>query len=70
MGETGLFYHLPSSQHGGSGNVAFADGHVESHRWRSPDTVAASLADGANHFRYFPGNPDLKWLQEHATIAK
>lgn len=70
MGETGLFYHLPSAQHGGSGNVAFADGHVESHRWRSPDTVAASLADGANHFRYFPGNPDLKWLQERATIAK
>ena len=28
------------------------------------------VADGANHFRYFPGNPDLKWLQEHATIAK
>ena len=57
MGDTGLFYHLPSAQHGGSGNVAFADGHVESHRWLSPDTVAASLADGANHFRYFPGMP-------------
>ena len=70
MGDTGLFYHLPSAEHSGWGNVAFADGHVESHRWRSPDTVTASRTDGANHFRFFAGNPDLKWLQEHATIPR
>ena len=69
-GNTGLFYHLPSAEHEGGGNVAFADGHVESHRWQSAETVSESRVEGANHFRFFPGNPDLKWLQDHATIAR
>ncbi len=69
-GNTGLFYHFPSAEHENSGNVAFADGHVESHRWMSQDTIRESRIDGANHFRFFPGNPDLLWLQQHATIAR
>ncbi|HTH49308.1 MAG TPA: prepilin-type N-terminal cleavage/methylation domain-containing protein [Candidatus Limnocylindria bacterium] len=69
-GDSGLFYHFPSAEHAGGGNVAFADGHVEGHRWRSPDTIRESRIDGENHFRFFPGNPDLKWLQDHATIRQ
>ncbi len=69
-GDTGWFYHFPSGEHRGGGNVAFADGHVEGHRWVSPDTVRESRLEGANHFRFFPGNPDLKWLQDHATIRR
>src|SRR4030095_11234095 len=29
-----FFYHFPSSEHSRSGVVSFADGHVESPRWR------------------------------------
>ena len=33
-----FFYHRPSVEHNHLGNVAFADGHVESHRWTDPQT--------------------------------
>jgi prepilin-type N-terminal cleavage/methylation domain-containing protein/prepilin-type processing-associated H-X9-DG protein len=70
MGDTGWFYHLPSVEHSGSGVLTFADGHAESHRWTEADTKSASRSDGGNHFRYFPGNRDLKWLQDHAAVLK
>ena len=72
MGDTGWFYHLPSGEHANSGVLTFADGHAESHRWRAPDTLDASRhTDSAgSHFRFFPGNVDLIWLQEHATVPK
>ena len=70
MGDTGWFYHLPSVEHTGSGVLAFADGHVETHRWLEADTKSASRSDGGNHFRFFPGNRDLKWLQDHASALK
>jgi hypothetical protein len=54
--------------------VAFADGHVEAHRWRDPSTIQYAR-DGGNsdggHFAFVnPSNPDLVWLQEHASIPK
>jgi len=27
---------IPTDRHNGSGNFSFADGHVESHRWKAP----------------------------------
>jgi len=70
MGDTGWFYHLPSAEHAGSGVLAFADGHAESHRWLDRQTVTASRNDGANHFRFFPGNADLIWLQDRASVRR
>jgi hypothetical protein len=68
--------------------VAFADGHVESHRWISsqtwdlahtvtatgpspdPNWLYSGGGDG-DHIRIISGtNPDLVWLQQHATVLK
>jgi prepilin-type N-terminal cleavage/methylation domain-containing protein/prepilin-type processing-associated H-X9-DG protein len=50
----------PLHQHGGV--MAFADGHVEPHRWRDPRTWTAPRDDAV-----MPGDLDVLWLQEHGT---
>jgi len=74
MGGSGWFWHRPTVEHEKSGTLAFADGHAETRLWRDPETIVAArdggLADGA-HFKFVSAaNPDLKWLQDHATAKK
>lgn len=60
----------PASNHGGSGGLAFADGHAELHKWKTPKvlnipppgTITPYLGDSA------PNNIDCHWLQEHASV--
>jgi prepilin-type processing-associated H-X9-DG protein len=68
----GFFFHRPSVEHDHLGNVAFADGHVESHRWTnpqtwnlahtttavgpSPDWLYSSGAPDGDHSRIIPGS--------------
>lgn len=71
-GNSGLLYHRPSAEHNRSGSFAFADGHVESHRWREAATVTAAKDGGTGgdggHFTFVsPNNPDLLWLKEHGS---
>ena len=63
--------HYPSSLHGKSGVVSFADGHVESHRWVDERTMRKfpNTMD-FYHWYHLPGNADLTWLQEHSTLAE
>jgi len=70
MGDSGWFYHRPSTEHRGYGVLAFADGHVETHRWRDPKTRELSAGGESGHFIFMAGNPDLKWLQDHASPLK
>ena len=74
MGNNGWFWHRPTIEHDNSGTIAFADGHVDVHRWRDPDTLKAARdggnADGAHFTFVSPNNPDLLWLQDHATVRK
>jgi prepilin-type N-terminal cleavage/methylation domain-containing protein/prepilin-type processing-associated H-X9-DG protein len=74
MGGSGLFWHRPSVEHENFGTIAFADGHVEAHRWRDPNTHRLArdggISDGAHFSFVSPDNPDLKWLQDHATVRK
>jgi prepilin-type N-terminal cleavage/methylation domain-containing protein/prepilin-type processing-associated H-X9-DG protein len=74
MGNSGWFWHRPSVEHFGSGVLAFADGHVEAHRWRDPETLKAARDGGAgdgSHFTFVsPNNSDLIWLQDHATARR
>jgi prepilin-type N-terminal cleavage/methylation domain-containing protein/prepilin-type processing-associated H-X9-DG protein len=67
---TGLFYHLPSSEHGGGGVTGFADGHVETPRWRDPRTREEGSGEWIpDHWTlYHPGSVDLRWLQERSTV--
>jgi prepilin-type processing-associated H-X9-DG protein len=70
--DTILYYHLPSAQHDRAGVVTFADGHVEGHRWVEEKTIqkARNTQWITDHFNFEPGNRDLKWLQEHASVRR
>ena len=64
------FYHRPSTEHRRSGVLAFADGHVEARRWMDPQTQDIAQSGDGDHFHSTPGNRDLKWLREHASVLK
>ena len=70
--DTILYYHLPSAQHDRGGVVTFADGHIEGHRWVEQKTLQKALNTQwiTDHFNFEPGNRDLKWLSEHASVRK
>jgi len=53
----------PNTAHGGhSASLAFADGHVERHRWRDARTMKAPRDDAT-----MPGNRDILRMQRHGT---
>jgi prepilin-type N-terminal cleavage/methylation domain-containing protein/prepilin-type processing-associated H-X9-DG protein len=65
----------PASAHGGSGSLAFADGHCEIKRWYSSDILKipppnvvspfpTPVVDSVNAKR------DIRWLQERASIKE
>jgi prepilin-type N-terminal cleavage/methylation domain-containing protein/prepilin-type processing-associated H-X9-DG protein len=68
----GLFYHLPSAEHRGAGVVSFADGHVTSKRWLDPVTSRLAREKWIpNHIALqFPGNLDLDWIRQRASVRK
>jgi prepilin-type processing-associated H-X9-DG protein/prepilin-type N-terminal cleavage/methylation domain-containing protein len=55
---TYVFFHRPSVEHDRGGNVAFADGHVEFHRWTNPQTWALAHTLSVN-----APSPDPNWLR-------
>jgi prepilin-type processing-associated H-X9-DG protein len=65
------FWDLPGFYHNGSGNFAFADGHSELKRWLDPRTTPP-IKPGIGYPDRFnsPNNPDIAWLQDHATRPK
>jgi len=65
------FFHYPATHHNRSGVIAFADGHVETHRWRDKRTfVTAPLGQKIGHDIPSPGNADLAWIRERTTVRK
>ena len=58
----------PGSYHNGAGNLSFADGHVESHRWLDPRTKPPLIPNRpiprTVEGNPCPGNPDVGWIQE------
>jgi prepilin-type N-terminal cleavage/methylation domain-containing protein/prepilin-type processing-associated H-X9-DG protein len=52
----------PEALHRGSGNLNFADGHAESHRWLDARTLNPPRNDAS-----MPGSKDVLWLELHAT---
>jgi prepilin-type N-terminal cleavage/methylation domain-containing protein/prepilin-type processing-associated H-X9-DG protein len=68
--------NIPANYHGGSGEVTFADGHVEMHKWLK--LPGAPLPAGVQFWppgakeNFVPcglNNPDLSWLQYHASYS-
>ena len=52
----------PEVLHDGSGNLGFAEGHVESHRWLDARTLNPPRDDAIS-----PTNRDVLWLEQHGT---
>jgi prepilin-type N-terminal cleavage/methylation domain-containing protein/prepilin-type processing-associated H-X9-DG protein len=64
--------HLPSDLHRQGGVLAFADGHVEPHRWTDARTML-HLAGGTEYIPHgtaSPNNADLAWIAARTTSIK
>ncbi len=69
-GSSARLVNYPASYHSGAGNLAFADGHGESHRWRDPRTNPPMTPGVHLPPTASPNNSDLAWLQDHSTGPK
>jgi prepilin-type processing-associated H-X9-DG protein len=62
------FWDLPGFYHNGSGNLSYTDGHSELKRWLDPRTTPPIKPGIGYPDKYnSPNNPDVAWLQDHAT---
>jgi prepilin-type N-terminal cleavage/methylation domain-containing protein len=61
--------HMPSDMHGNLGVVAFADSHVEVHKWVDPRTTIGIPTGGGyiQHGLTSYNNPDLQWIVQRTT---
>jgi len=60
--QTWILRDQPAVLHGRAGNLAFGDGHVETHRWQAFEAANPNRDD-----QPAPNNRDLLWLQQHGT---
>jgi prepilin-type processing-associated H-X9-DG protein len=61
---------LPASYHKGAANLAFADGHLETHKWRFASTQPPARPDAA-HLPFpvpLAERADYDWLMERTTL--
>ena len=61
--------NVPGSYHNGAVNLAFADGHLESHRWVIPDTMRPVLRARIDKFPATP-TTDFEWLKARTSHKK
>ncbi|MFO1460487.1 MAG: hypothetical protein U1G08_13895 [Verrucomicrobiota bacterium] len=63
---------LPASNHGGAASLAFADGHAESHGWRSEATRPKNRPEAAALPFPVPaaGRSDFDWLMERTSVPR
>jgi prepilin-type processing-associated H-X9-DG protein/prepilin-type N-terminal cleavage/methylation domain-containing protein len=61
--------NVPGSYHNGGVNLAFADGHLESHRWVVPGTVLPVLRTRIDKFPAAPAT-DFAWLRARTSFKK
>lgn len=57
-----LLRDKPEASHDDTGNLGFADGHVQSRRWLDPRTLNPPRDDAPS-----PNNPDVLWIEQHGT---
>ena len=64
--------HMPSDMHGNLGVVAFADSHVEAHKWLDSRTMIGIPANGGyiQHGLAAGNNQDLRWIVQRTTSAQ
>jgi|ERR1051325_9491520 prepilin-type N-terminal cleavage/methylation domain-containing protein/prepilin-type processing-associated H-X9-DG protein len=67
---TDYFFNFPGSSHNRRAVISFTDGHVDTHKWTDPRTLAARSTDYHQHSDASPGNLDLAWLRERTTVLR
>jgi prepilin-type processing-associated H-X9-DG protein len=66
-----VWVHYPSSLHNQASVIAFADGHIERHRWTEARTrKTVGPAETLLHTDPAPDSPDLAWLRARTTTRK
>jgi prepilin-type N-terminal cleavage/methylation domain-containing protein/prepilin-type processing-associated H-X9-DG protein len=61
--------NLPASYHNGAANMAWADGHLERHRW-SPNTIRPAVQGGAGGGFVPSPDTDYVWLRERTSVRE
>jgi prepilin-type N-terminal cleavage/methylation domain-containing protein/prepilin-type processing-associated H-X9-DG protein len=66
------WHDLPASYHEGAANLAFADGHVEKHRWQMGSTKhPARPIPGLLPLRVSESDDaDFDWVMEHTSVTR
>jgi prepilin-type N-terminal cleavage/methylation domain-containing protein/prepilin-type processing-associated H-X9-DG protein len=64
------FFHFPATYHGRSGDLSFADGHVETHRWRESTTFQQPAPGGIVPHQFVNSNSDLEWLRSKTSFLR
>jgi hypothetical protein len=64
--------NLPATHHYRASSLAFADGHIENHKWVIADTVRPPVKGGANGGNGIKASPvtDFEWMKERASVPK
>ena len=66
-----IFPDVPANYHGGINCFSFADGHVETHKWRGylPSVPYAKNSTGSNLTPPLGAqDPDWLWLRDHSSV--
>jgi hypothetical protein len=63
------FFNFPGASHSRGTIVAYSDAHVEWHRWKDPRTLNPNSPNYHSHNDSSPGNTDIAWLRDRATVA-
>lgn len=58
---------IPAAYHNNAASVAFADGHVESHRWTDPRTAQPIRNVTGLNVLNSPNNLDVLWISERTS---
>jgi prepilin-type N-terminal cleavage/methylation domain-containing protein/prepilin-type processing-associated H-X9-DG protein len=70
QGGSEIFFMYPSALHTKGGVFSFADGHAEGKKWLDARTYKPGNIMYHNHDQPSPNNPDIAWMQLHATVKK
>ncbi len=67
----GQMVSFPAGYHNASATYAFADSHVELHRWQDPRTLPVLVPDQLIPLNVnLPGNPDVEWIHQHCSAKQ
>jgi prepilin-type N-terminal cleavage/methylation domain-containing protein len=69
-GSAAEMVNYPGTFHDKAGGLSFADGHTVIHRWVDSRTTVPEVAGFKQQFTMMSDNPDLVWIQNHATTKK